>query len=239
MKLERAIYRSGYLWFAGFFLCMLAGFWMTYFTRLGEQENFRMHLHGIGLVTWCLMLVTQAGLIRTKRYDLHRAIGRTSYLLVPWILWTTFDLFHFTMGGATDMPARGYVFTAAVILALVIYPLFYGLAIWNRKRPSLHARFMVCTAFPLFTPITDRIIGIYIPGLIQYLPTVDGPVMQSAGLSLATLLLAGLAIWDWRSHRRVDVFAFALAVEAFYFYGVMNFHRFAWWRGFSDWITGT
>jgi hypothetical protein len=237
MKLERTLYQNGYLWFAGFFLFAIAGFWASYFLRLDDQENYRLHAHGIGLFLWCAMLTGQALLIRLGWRTIHRRLGMVSYVLVPYVLYSTYDLFVYTMGGARDMPARGYVFTAAVILALVLFALYYGLAIWFRRDKALHARFMVCTAFPLFTPITDRLIGRYLPELIPHLPSVEGPVLQAAGLALASLILAGLALWDWLSHRRRDVFLFAFAMELFYFFGVMKFHAYGWWRALSDWVT--
>jgi hypothetical protein len=142
------------------------------------------------------------------------------------------------MGDAAPLSPRGYVFCASVIFALIIFMLFYGLAIRNRNRPAVHARWMVCTVFPFFTPITDRIIAIHFRGLMPYLPSVDGPVVQSAGLSLAALILAGLSIWDWRKHRRWDVFPVALAVQLFYFFAVLRFHRFEAWQSFCDWVVG-
>ena len=238
MKLDRALYQSAYLWFAAFFVMMLAGFWLTYFTRLADQDNYRMHTHGVSLVLWCLMLIAQAWLIRRKAYPMHRRIGRLSYLLVPVIVLTTVDLFQYTMGDVRDMPPRGYVFSASVILALLLFILYYGLAIRYRKKSALHARCMVCTIFPLFTPITDRIIAIHFRGWIPHLPSVDGPVLQSAGLGLAAALLAGLTVWDWRAHGRWGVFALALVLQLGYFYAVMNFHAFGWWRAFSDWFIG-
>ena len=237
MKLERTLYQNGYLWFAAFFLIASAGFWASYFLRLDRQENYRLHAHGIGLFLWCAMLTGQALLIRLGWKAIHRQAGMLSYLLVPYVLYTTYDLFVYTMGGARDMPARGYVFTAAVILALVLFALYYGLAIWFRRDKALHARFMVCTAFPLFTPITDRLIGRHLPALIPHLPSVEGPVLQAAGLALASIILAGLAVWDWLSHRRRDVVLFAFAMELLYFFGVMKFHAFGWWRVLSDWVT--
>jgi hypothetical protein len=31
---------------------MLVGFWFTYFTKLLDQENYRMHTHGVTLILW-------------------------------------------------------------------------------------------------------------------------------------------------------------------------------------------
>ena len=79
MKLERTLFQKSYLYFAGFFVFVLIAFWLTYFTKLFDQENYRLHLHGITLLLWCLMLIVQPYLIRTNRRELHKRIGKFSY----------------------------------------------------------------------------------------------------------------------------------------------------------------
>lgn len=241
MRFEKALFQKSYLYFAGFFLFMLLGFWLTYFTRLFEQENYRMHLHGIALVFWCLMLILQPYLIRTKRYPLHRAIGKFSYVWVPVLVVTTLDLFIFRMKASGGMNNLSYSFTALVVNALVAFLVFYGLAVYYRKKPLVHARYMLCTAFPMFTPITDRIIYLFIPSLAKakWLPAIDSePIVPVVGFLLADLMLVGLIIWDWRSHRRMNIFPFALAVLLVYHFSVLYFYRYEWWQQFSRWLVG-
>ncbi len=83
MKLEKSLSDKSYIWFIVFFAFVILAFWFTYFTRILDQENYRMHLHGIALILWCLMLIAQALLIRLNYRSLHRQIGKFSYLLVP------------------------------------------------------------------------------------------------------------------------------------------------------------
>lgn len=236
MKLERTLYRKSHLYFIGFFLFMLAGFWLTYFTKILDQENYRMHTHGIALILWCLMLILQPYLIRTKYNRLHKQIGKFSYLLVPFIAYTTVDLYKYRLSELTTLSTRDYLFTASVLNALFTFLIFYGLGIYNKKKPNVHARYMVCTTFPLFTAVIDRIIMFYFAFLLPYLPSVEGPVIQVVGLTLADLLLVGLCIWDWQSHRRLNVFPVALVIHLFYHYSVLNFYKFEFWKYFSNWF---
>lgn len=239
MKLEKAIFNKSYIWFTLFFLMVMLAFWFTYFMRILDQENYRMHLHGMALILWCLMLISQAYLIRVNKRALHRQIGKFSYLLVPFMLFTTIDLLRFKLHGLPTLGTMDFFFVALVINALIAYVIFYGLAIYFRKQSNLHARFMVCTAFPMFTPATDRIIYIFIKPLVQYLPTIEGnPIAPVAGFLLADLLLVGLCIWDWKSHKRLTVFPFALVILLLYHYSVLNFHQFEFWRAFSVWLVG-
>lgn len=239
MKLESTLFQKSYLYFIAFFLLVLSAFWFTYFTRIAEQENYRMHLHGIALILWCLMLISQAYLIRTKRNVLHRAMGKFSYLLVPAMVFTTLDLLQFQLHKAPVLKTNDYYFIALVVNALIAFVLFYGLAIVFRKKSTVHARYMICTIFPMITPATDRIIHIYFPSLLRMLPTIEGrPVVQVVGFMLGDLILLGLSIWDWRSHQRWNVFPFALFVLLLYHYSVLNFYRFEWWQAACRWFLG-
>ncbi len=237
MKLERALYQKSYLYFIVFFLFALAAFWLTYFTRLADQENYRLHTHGASLILWCLMLITQPYLIRTKRYELHKLIGKISYVLVPVLIYTTVDLLKFRLTGLPALGVMDYFFVALVLNALVAFLILYGLAIFFRAKPTIHARYMLCTALPMVTPITDRIIHIYFSFLVPYLPTIEGnPIAPVVGFAIVDLLLIGLIVWDWRSHKRWNVFPVALFVLLGYHYSVLNFYKFDFWQSFSRWF---
>jgi hypothetical protein len=235
MSLERTLFQKSYLCFIAFFVFMLAGFWVTYFTRMLDQENYRMHTHGVALILWCLMLISQAWLIREKKYALHKQIGKFSYVLVPFMIYTTLDLLKYRL--PDTLTSMDFFFIALVVNALVAFVIFYGFAIVYRKKSMVHARFMVCTIFPMVTPISDRIIHIYFPSVVKYLPTIEGnPIAPVAGFALADLLMITLCIWDWRSHKRLDVFPIALLVLLLYHYSVLNFYKFEFWKVFSQWF---
>ncbi|MBK5279239.1 MAG: hypothetical protein JJE09_10295 [Bacteroidia bacterium] len=151
MKLEKTIFDRSYLYFAGFFLFVLVAFWLTYFTRLFEQESYRIHLHGFTLFIWCMMLIVQPYLIRTRQNIWHTRIGKFSYVLVPLLIITTVDLLHFRLG-QNPLGTMDFYFTALVLNALVGFIILYGLAIYNRKRSGIHARYMVSTVFLFITP---------------------------------------------------------------------------------------
>ncbi len=234
MKLERTIFEKSHVYFFVFFLMVLAAFWLTYITRISEQENYRMHLHGIVLFLWCLILIIQPLLITRRMNFLHRLIGKFSYVLVPVLVFTTFDLLRYRM---RSQPAIDYAFMALVLNALIAFVLLYGLAIYYRKKPSLHARYMICTIFPFFTPATDRIISIYLPSTLEYFPMLNGqPNVMLFGFALADVILLGLCLWDWSSHKRLNVFPLALFVLLTYQYSVNTFYQYNFWKIFCDWL---
>ncbi len=237
MNLDRTLLQRSYLFFVIFLLLAVAAFWFTYWTRLGEQENYRMHLHGIALFLWCVMLITQAILARSNRNALHRNLGRLSYFLIPFMVLTTLDLLKYKVDHLASPSAMDYWFISLVLNAVIALLIFYVLAIKYRKVVALHSRFMVSTVFPMFTPVTDRLIAFYIPGLKHYLPVIEGnPIRPVAGFILCDALLLLLCITDWKSKRTRWVFPFVLAVMLLYHYSVMNFYRFGFWQSFGQWF---
>lgn len=237
MKLEKTIVQKSHFYFIAFFLFVVAGFWVTYFTKILEQKNYRMHLHGIALTLWCLMLILQPYLIRTKRTKLHRTIGKASYILVPLMIFTTLDLLKYQLQSVPQLGTMDYFFVALAANALIAFAILYGLAIYHRKKSTIHARYMICTAFTMFTPVTDRLIHIHFRNILDYMPTIEGnPIAPFAGFLLADLMLIGLCIWDWRSHKRWNVFPFALLILLLYHSSVFTFYKFEFWRNFCDWF---
>jgi len=237
MKLEKTLIQKSYLYFIGFFLLVIAGFWMTYITRIFDQPNYRMHFHGATLTLWCVMLISQAYLIRSKNNALHKRAGKFSYVLVPLILFTTLDLLHYQLTKVEKLQTMDYFFVALVVNALIAFMILYGLAIFYRKKSGLHARYMVSTVFPFITPATDRIIGVHFPSSIPHLYTIEGnPILPVIGFSMANIIIVGLIVWDWRSHKRLNVFPFVLLILLLYHYSVLNFYKFQFWRSFSEWF---
>src|SRR5262249_40053368 len=154
--------RNSVFWFAGFTLFALLAFWPSYFSRPLEQPHWRLHTHGIAMTLWCALLITQAYLIRTGRKNLHRSIGKLSYVLAPFIVLATINLVHFTLRDSLTGPVSLY-FLTLMLNAVLAFAVLFGLAIYHRRDAALHARFMVCTIFPLFTPVTDRLIFVHAP----------------------------------------------------------------------------
>lgn len=223
-----AIHKHSYLFFALIPLFAVWGFWQTYFAGTVRPLSIYDHAHGIAMFGWCLMLIAQALLIRLKRRDLHRALGKFSYLLVPFIALSTLALANFQVN------ARGLSYVGLYILMLqltilVQFLVFYGLAIRNRKRSDIHARYMICTALPLIDPIFARIL------MFNGLPAEYESIAQFLTYGLTDLVLVALIVWDWRSMRRRDVFLpmlpvlVALQLPIFLFVGSPAWLAFAGW----------
>src|SRR6266550_7517516 len=90
------LYRTTVFYFFGLLALALAGFWPTYFVPKFEAD-WHVHLHGVAMFLWVLLLIAQAGLVRARQLPLHRALGKVSYGLVPVIVVSTLLLAHYRM----------------------------------------------------------------------------------------------------------------------------------------------
>src|SRR5690606_20940462 len=107
------------------------------------------------------------------------------------------------------------------------------------KQPGLHSRYMLATLFPMFTPVTDRLIYQFYRPIIEWVPRIGRmPVVPAAGFLLADLILVGLIIWDWRSGRRWSPFAVTLLLLLPYHYSVLYFYQYDFWKAFCAWFVG-
>jgi uncharacterized membrane protein YozB (DUF420 family) len=230
------LYRFGLQFFAVFSLAMLVAFWPSYFSRLDSQPSIHPHAHGLTMTLWVALLISQAWLIRSSKRSTHRTLGVLSYVLVPALVLAALAFLHFRLRPVSVLDDSALYFTALVVNALVAFLLLYGLAMWFRREPAVHARFMIATLFPLFTPVTDRLIGRYVPAIVPLVPRIGGsPVLPTAGFLLADVLLVALSVWDWRTNKR-RVFPVALVVLVLYHASVLTFHQFDFWRRFAAWF---
>ena len=233
MNLTTAIYRNSVYFFALIPLFALWGFWVTYVTRPPETLAVVDHVHGIAMLGWCLMLIAQAGLIRFQRRDIHRQLGKVSYALAPLIVLSTLSLAHYRLN-VRGLTAEGLYLLSIQILLLVQFAVGYSLAIKNRKRSDIHARYMVFTALPLLDPIFARILS------VNFMPAVEfsAGTIQYLTFGFTDLILIGLLVWDWKSQGRRDVFLpmliLILATQIPLFFSVDS----TIWQGFASWYIG-
>jgi hypothetical protein len=242
-RTDSGLYRHSSKLFVVFLALMVWAFWPSYFTRLFEQPSFWFHAHGIVLTLWCVLLVVQAQLIRTGRRGWHRLLGQASYALAPAVVIISTLFVHYRVApalrGVAVLPPIGLHFLALTLISIVAFALFYALAIWFRRDAQVHARWMVCTMFPIVTPVTDRLIGGHFQSLIAFVPQIDGsPILPAAGFLLADLVLAAMAVWDWRVNRRFGVFPVALGALLVYHVGALTLHRVPLWNAFCVWFLG-
>lgn len=191
-----AVYRNAFYWFCLLFAVSIIGFWRSYFSRLGTGEvHITHHAHGIVMLLWVAMLITQSWLIRTRRNSMHRTIGRVSFVLAPLIVLTAAWVNRHFAGRMGEGPYPddvigiywfGYFLAAA-------FAVLYGLAIVHRRRVRLHARYMVATALIFVVPGLGRTLTNYMEPLVGWAPTFYQVMLFPFAIGLWLLFL------DWRN----------------------------------------
>lgn len=237
IKVNRHLYQYSVIYFIVFFVFVLIAFWTSYYGRLSAPMDFEVHFHGITMTLWSIMLIGQAFFIRFKKRKLHHFAGKLSYLLVPLIIISGFNIAHYTIQNVpVGHPARYYQ-AALMYNSIIAFAIIYGLAIYFRKNPKMHARYMICTILPLITPISDRIIYKYIPALVSYAPAADGIRMVPAlGFLIGQIILISLIIWDWKKNKQFNAFFIVWIPLTIYHFSVLNFYRYPFWQKFTEWL---
>jgi len=234
--LDHFLSQHSYIFFILFFGFALWAFWTSYYGRLSSNMSMAIRFHGTIMTVWCLLLIAQPFLIKLRKNRIHRWIGTLSYIIVPFILLSGAHLAHLTIR-QQPVGSPSYYFSIALTFnSLIAFAIIYGLAIYHRKNSALHSRYMVCTVFPLITPVTDRLIYKYFPSMIDLAPTMaDGmPLVPALGFALGDLILLILVIWDWRKHQRLSVFPFVLGLLVLYHISVLTFYQYDFWKKIGD-----
>jgi hypothetical protein len=225
------LYRNAIYWFALLLIILVVGFWRSYFSELGRGTlHVTHHVHGVAMLLWVLLLMTQSWLIRTGRRTGHRILGRSSLVLAPVIvvsgLWVNFSILE----GATEpIPAgflAAYWFGFFLMLA---FAALYTMGVIHRRRLQLHARYMAATALVFVTPGLGRAWFNYIYPLTGWEPT-------ALRVTAAPLLIGGwLLLDDWRHGRSVRPYLLFCTIWVIGYVGRVGLPRLDVWREFAAW----
>jgi hypothetical protein len=221
------LHTSGY-WFAAFLVVTTIAFWPSYFGRLPARLDLLTHAHAALMTIWLGMLIAQPFLIRRERRPLHRLIGRASYVLVPLIAIVWVLLTHLR---AAAMPDEAFAtdgrFFYLPFVSSVLFVASWGLAIWRRHTPPLHARYMVGTALAAVDAVTARLLGFYGPPLAP----MTYPLI---GFGLTNGILLMLYFVDRGRHRQAFLHLLLLfaPLHLFWFTGAQT----DWWLEIVRWF---
>lgn len=178
------VYRTSSYLFIAVLLMAFVGFYKTYFGLFPRFEGITaaLHIHALTLLLWMGILIMQPLLIRGKKLELHRLIGKLSYVVMPLVVLSTGWIMRLVFMRNTPV-APGAVDTQMIGLAdLTFFVTFYLLAIYYRRKISYHARYMAMTVLPFMNPALGRL-------------GIPGPI-------LALLILVGLLIYE-RFHNKI------------------------------------
>jgi len=212
-KSYNVYYNLGY-WFLSLIVLVFAGFYTSYFSVFLQPKPAIIHIHFALMSLWIAMLITQPFLIKYKKLAIHRMMGKISYVLVPLVLLSGFlmirysyyhfidDLHQKALQGLnqfiqSQVLQQAAVYEAIALFYLAWFILFYILAVSNRRKTSVHARYMLATALTLVGPTVDRIMF-----FVFKLEKLAGSVpVETVSFFIADTILTILLLKDYKNKR--------------------------------------
>lgn len=194
--LDSRVRRSFYLWIAVVMSCTaFLGFWFTYFGPLFRgrypEVSATVHLHGWSFFLWFLLFPAQAGLIRVRQVKVHRTLGHTSVVLAAIMVGSGLVVAAVQIDRALSPDGSPFWdFMGLPILSLlVLFSVFYAVAIRRRRIPADHKRLMLLASTAALPAATFRILTRAI-GFEQWVSVV--------GFYLPVLFLVAAIVYDYR-----------------------------------------
>lgn len=165
--MEKSYRGIGYL-FLAILVFVFVAFFPTYFGKFPgfDGTTASIHFHVAMVLTWFALLFLQPALIRMKKAELHRQIGKFTYFFIPVLI---FSLFLMTRN--EQVREKNLPIFAVNIFDVSMFVLYYTLAIVYRHKLSWHIRFMILTAVPFISPAAGRF---QLPGFLIQIAIIAG-----------------------------------------------------------------
>ena len=178
---------------------IVLGFWPSYFAVWGSVP-WQFHAHGVASTIWVAMVIAQSWTAHHRQLPLHRAVGKSSLLLFPFLIGGLAAIIDLTAKGyvAGDNPVRvifGGSFLIGLALAIAAYVLLYYRALKYRRKVWVHSGYMLATPLILFESPFSRVLGETIPALHITGPENFHLLTVSILLGMAAELAIIAAIW--------------------------------------------
>jgi len=190
-----------WVWFSAIFLLTFVSFWPSFFSAIVNIET-HIIIHGISAISWMLLAVVQAWLIKSRWRKHHRTIGYASLVLAVILVLSGLQVLQTMLknsGLEKGISLLAIKFLYIDITALLLFCVFLWLAIKAARQRdfSLHMRLMACTAI---IPLEAALERTYIYGAPSLVPNFDVALYASV-ITLIVLLvvLVGLDRWHKRS----------------------------------------
>jgi hypothetical protein len=189
-----ALYPRAAWYFAAALALAVAGFFPSFFARLGATDVTAM-LHGISAFAWLVLLTLQAWLLGRGERRGHRALGRWSWLVVLPLVGAGAAMVKGMLLGGTPFQQRfGPTLAFLDLTTLAYFAVAYVLAIRWRRHLHLHARLMVSTAVLVLPPALARLAPVVVPGVESFSQAL-GLAMFATEAVVVALIVHDLRRW--------------------------------------------
>lgn len=191
--MEKSYRNIGYL-FVLLFVFIIWGFYRTYINSFPSFSgiNIIKHFHGLLLFGWFILLTLQPFLIKHKKYKTHKAVGRLSYILVPLIVLSIFLVSKDKFNRLTPLISKEQNIgeLALNVCSIFYFSMLFGLAMFYKKKPTYHMRFIIAAALLLFTPGIGRVFENY--------ANLSFPTSVTLSVLIAEVITVSLIVYDMK-----------------------------------------
>ncbi len=225
-------------YFVGFVLLVTAaGFWASYFTRIGGVP-LAFHVHAFSATSWLLLLIAQSLTIQNRRAGVHRLMGRASFALFPlliagFVMIINVSAQRYAAAESPFITQLGPSFGIGMVVAIAAYlVLFYG-ALRYRGNIRLHSGYMLATPLILFESPFSRMMDQFFPWM-NFIGS-EGPraVLDTIVISDGMATLFALAMY-FRDRRHGAPWLIAAGFMMFQAFAMFTAHR---WPGVEEAFT--
>jgi hypothetical protein len=191
-----------------------------------------IHVHGLLFTTWMLLLIVQTSLVAAGRVQLHRRLGFAGAVLV--VLMVASGAAVAYMRGKTVTPGIPHEavlgFLAIAVVALIVFPILIGAAVYFRRNAGAHKRLMLLGTTVFLTAAVHRLLMWLID------PAVSPPVFYGA----TDLFIVAMGVYDLISRGRIHAATLwggllIIVAQA----ASLLLAGSTMWMTFAHWITGT
>lgn len=192
-------------YFVGFvLLVILAGFWASYFGA-SDPIPLAFHVHAISSMTWLALLIVQQVAVQRRAMELHRILGKASFVLFPFLIFgfvmiINYTAGHFASGEGPVTMVLGPAFGIGMGIAIAAYLTLFYLALKHRRNVKLHAGYMLATPLILFESPFSRVMGDYLPWMNVIGSEFPQVILDT--ILLSDLIVAAFALVLWARHRK-------------------------------------
>jgi hypothetical protein len=175
---------------------MVIGFSRGYFLRAFFDRpplTLLLHLHAAAFTAWFVLLLVQIRLVAAKRIAWHRRLGVAGAAVAVLMVVTTLGcIVEAIRGGGVIAGVPAWQFVALSTVSIGLFAGFVAAAVFLRRRPDWHGRFMIVASCGILGPAVGR-------ALIM----IGGPPAAIYANHVLGLLLATCIAHDWFRRRIV------------------------------------
>lgn len=186
-----------------------------------------VYVHGAIFSLWVILFMVQVLLIKKNHTNWHRKVGLFAGLLAIIMVVQGLDMaFSTVRTGRVDARFGGPLPLILPVIDIALFSSFVLLGFIYRLKPQHHKRWMLLATLNLIGPAISRL-----PGAMAF-----GPVVP---LGLLTLFVVTLAIWDFRSMKklhRVTLIGGVISILSLPLR--FMFSETAIWQTFEKWVIG-